>query len=165
MVAYGAERAYCNIPCMRLAVPYGIRFGAEGRIEVFPVAYIRLKATGGTMFAPGIFVIDSGATTSLLPASDAKILGLDIKKGEEVVVRGATGHTVVGYRKRVDMKIDGLTLNSVPVIFVEGDEIPRVLGREAVFNHFGILFDEARRRTGFFDSKKERKLLDSLFEG
>jgi len=149
---------------MRITLPYGIRYGVGGRIETVPVVHIRVQTSSrGRSSAPGIFVIDSGATTSLLPASDAKILGLDITRGERIVVRSATGHTGIGYRQHVDMIIENLTLYSVPAIFMEGDEIPRVLGREGVFTYFGIIFDEARRRSGFFDAKKERQLLDSLF--
>ncbi|MDP3771973.1 MAG: retropepsin-like aspartic protease [bacterium] len=147
---------------MTLVIPYGIRLaGDEGRVETVPVAYIRVRY--GAFEIPGIFVVDSGATTTLLPASDADELGISLKKGgERVAIQGATGHVLMGCRHRVDMVIDNFFLHAVPVIFARAKNIPRVLGREGVFSRFGILFDEARRRTALLDAHKERKAIDGL---
>jgi hypothetical protein len=66
-----------------------------------------------------------------------------------------------GYRHLVKIQLGETTLK-VPVIFVEKQAVPRVLGREGVFPLFGILFDEEKRRVMFFDGEKDRPLIDSL---
>jgi hypothetical protein len=68
----------------------------------------------------------------------------------------------MGYRHNVDLAIDGFVLHSVPVIFSLRKDTPRVLGREGIFSHFGILFDESRRKTVFLDVSTERRALDDL---
>lgn len=148
---------------MKFVIPYGIRFGADGRVEVVPVAHVRVRKSRGSLEVPGIFVIDSGATISLLPSTDADALGLNLKSGEKIIVHGVTGDKLIGYRHRVIMIIEGNEIKSVPVIFSEREDIPRVLGREGVFSLFGIVFDEAKRRIAFLETSAERKIIDAAF--
>lgn len=109
-----------------------------------------------------LFHIDSGATTSILYASDAEVLGIDLKTGRKMLVRGIFGDALIGYRHLITLQFNEQKIK-VPVIFVENVYVPRVLGREGVFSRFGILFDELKHRTAFLDTEKERKIIDSLF--
>ena len=147
---------------MKIIVPYGIRLSADGRIEVMPIVEARIKHVNKTASILGIFLIDSGATTTLLPSTDAQALDLVLESGVKVMVSGVTGHHLVGYRHDITLNIQSCLLDRIPVIFAKNQNVPRVLGREGIFSKFAILFDEARRRTAFLDAKKHRKDIDAL---
>lgn len=145
---------------MKLMLPYGIRLGHQGKFEVVPIVRVRIRSAKKKE-VPGIFVIDSGATTTFLPSTDAEALDLDLKSGDQILVRGVAGQ-LLGYRHELTLVIEDVVLRRVPVIIADHPEVPRILGRESIFSHFGIFFDEAKRRTLFLDNK-ERKTIDSLF--
>ena len=144
-----------------LVFPYGIRFQEDGRIEVFPMVEIDILGNGGAGIRAA-FHIDSGATTSALPASDGEALGFDVERGKEVRVRGILSDSTQGYIHDVVLRFEERKFR-VPVIFVRDERMPRILGREGVFSRFAILFDEAKRRTAFLEAKKERKAINALF--
>lgn len=145
----------------RFVFPYGIRFQENGRLEVFPAVEILVIGLRGRGIR-ALFHIDSGATTSILPVDDARILGFKTITGKKILVRGIFGESVEGYRRTLTIQFNNARVK-IPVIFVKHPSVPRILGREGVFSHFGILFDESKHRTGFLDSQKERTAIDSLF--
>lgn len=149
---------------MKRIVPYGVRIGAAGKIETVPVAHVLLHARNEAE-VPVIFILDSGATTSLLPSIDAEALGLDITSGQCIVVGGVTGEAMIGYQHYLEMTIEGFRIPIVPVIFAQRPDVPRVLGREGVFLHFGILFDEAKHLVGFLERRSERKTIERVLSG
>lgn len=142
--------------------PYGIRLGESGKVEVVPVIRIRVRSSRRKE-VPGIFVVDSGATTTLLPSTDAESLNLNLTSGSKVLVRGVVGQ-LLGYRHKVTLVIENAVLRNVPVIFAERPDVPRVLGRENIFPRFGIFFDEKKQRIALLDSKLERKSIDAVFD-
>lgn len=146
----------------RLVFPYGIRFQEDGQIGTFPAIEISILGLGKTGIR-ALFHIDSGATTSILPESDANVLGIDIKLGKKMLARGISGDSLIGYRHFIDIQLNQLKIK-IPVIFIESVLVPRILGREGVFSQFGILFDEFKHRTAFLDTEQERKIIDSLFD-
>ena len=146
----------------RCIVPYGIRFQEDGRLETFPVVELVLSGTRQKKMR-AIFHIDSGATISILPASDATWLGISLKQGKKMLVRGVIGEPSMGLYRLLTIEFNTLTFK-LPVIFVAHDSIPRILGREGVFEKFAIIFDEAKRRTAFWDTQKERLHIDRFFE-
>lgn len=147
---------------MRLTLPYGIRLGEAGKVEVVPIVYARIRSSEEKE-VPGIFVVDSGATTTLLPATDAESLGLALESGKKVLVQGVIGRSI-GYRHTVTLIIETATLRHVPVIFASSPGAPRVLGREGIFSRFGIFFDEAKRRVAFLDQRSERARINAVFD-
>ena len=147
---------------MKIVVPYGIRLSADGKIEVMPVVEARIKHSNGNKTILGIFLIDSGATTTLLPSTDAQAPGLIITSGVKVAVGGVTGHYLVGYRHEISLDIQGYLIDRVPVVFAKNHNVPRVLGREGIFSKFAVIFDEARKCTAFLDAHKEEKRIEAL---
>jgi hypothetical protein len=146
----------------RFIFSYGIRFQENGRVETFPALEIFLLGRRNR----GIRVllhIDSGATTSILPKSDAEVLGIDFKAGKKMLVRGVFGESLTGRRHLIRIQFNQLKIK-IPVIFVEDIFVPRILGREGIFPQFGILFDEFKKRTVFLPSDEERNVINSLFE-
>jgi len=145
--------------------PYGIKLKETGEAELFPAAKIELhRAKNETVTF--FFLIDSGATLSALPASDAQTLNIDLKKGKPITVTGiGTGHTR-GTVCSVQAKIGGRTIH-IPVAFLQNERAPRVLGREGVFTKFTIIFEETSRRTTFLTKNstkaaKIKKITDTL---
>lgn len=144
---------------MKFIFPYGVRFLEDGRIEAFPAADISVLGRRGSGIR-ALFHIDSGATTSVLPAQDAAVLGIQLVRGKRMLARGLGDALFPGYRHTIKFQF-GRSVIVAPVIFVEHDAIPRILGREGVFAKFGVLFDEARRRVGFLD-RRERKAIKQI---
>ena len=144
----------------RMVFPYGIRFQEDGRIDLFPAGEFFILGRGNRGIR-AIFHIDSGATTSILPASDARVLGIKAESGQKMLVRGFMGEPTVGYQHSIKIKSGTVTI-CIPIIFVEGATVPRILGREGVFVQFSILFDEARKRTALLDAYKEEKRSEAL---
>lgn len=156
------KRSDRGLPNMsRYSFPYGIRFREDTRVEVFPAVELAVHGKKGKGIA-AVFHIDSGATTSALPTIDADALGINLLEGKRTIVRGVSDKGLIGYRHTVTIAFRNTKLK-VPVIFAPLSSFPRILGREGVFDRFGIIFDEARQRTGFLDARKERKAIDSLF--
>lgn len=147
---------------MKFIFPYGARFLEDGRIETFPAADISVVGRHGRGIR-ALFHIDSGATTSVLPARDAQTLGVRLKAGKRMLARGLGDVVLPGYRHTIAFQFNQFTVRA-PAIFIEHDAVPRILGREGVFPRFGVLFDESRRRAGFFERSSERKVIDQIFD-
>lgn len=145
---------------MRFVCPYGVRFQEDERIEIFPAAEVSVLGRGASGLR-ATFHIDSGATVSILPASDAAVLGLRLSHGKRVIIRGIGDSLLSGYRHAVTFRLNGRSVR-VPAVFVEHVATPRILGREGIFTVFSILFDEARRRVGFLDGVEMRKQVDHI---
>lgn len=144
----------------RFVAPYGIRFQEDGCIDVFPA--IEVLVQGKKTGIRALFHIDSGATTSVLPIGDAEVLGVSLGSAKRVVIRGIAQNILIGMRSTISIELVGGTMR-VPVIFAAGEHIPRILGREGIFRRFGILFDESRRRTLFFNAQKKQRTINRLF--
>lgn len=140
--------------------PYGIRFQEDGKLDIFPAAEISILGERDHGVR-AMFLLDSGATTSILPIGDADALEIKINNNSKMFVRGFSGEEAVGYKHEVSLALDGTRLK-VPVIFVDA-AVPRVLGREGIFAKFSIIFDESARRTGFFNASREKKIINRLF--
>lgn len=145
----------------KLVFPYGIRFQEDGRIDIFPAVEADIVGLQGRGIR-ATFHLDSGATISILPESDRAVLGLAMSGGKEIAVRGIAGEPLTGRKSSIMIRLGGKKLR-IPVIFIENVPVPRILGREGIFSLFGIVFDEAKRRSAFLEASKERRKIDALF--
>ena len=67
------------------------------------------------------FMVDTGATVTAIPASDARRHGLDTSKGQVVILRTANG-TARGRHVKLDVvTVGGVTLYGVDAVVMEGD--------------------------------------------
>lgn len=111
-------------------------------------------------------IVDSGATISALPKSDAVYLGIQVTRGHPTVITAIGGHRLSGWRHEIHVRF-GEELVRLPVVILNSDEVPRVLGRAGIFERFTIMFEEKRQRTGFLaegrpETASVRKILDQL---
>lgn len=90
---------------------------------------------------------DSGAAVSVLTASDALRLGLELREGEPADLYGVSG-TLKAYVHYVDAKI-GEKQFKTAVAFSVSDETPRLLGRKDLFKYFVVSFRESKQKTYF----------------
>jgi aspartyl protease family protein len=67
------------------------------------------------------FMVDTGATVTAIPAADARRLGIDVAKGQLVLLRTANG-TARGRQVKLDVvSVGGVTLYGVDAVVMEGD--------------------------------------------
>lgn len=143
--------------------PYGITLREGGVLDTFPAAEISFFSRTDERFSL-FLLIDSGATISALPASDAPTLGMDKSEGIPMRIAGIDGKVMEGWRHEVKIGIGGILL-SIPFVFLENKETPRILGREGVFDRFYILFQEANRRTSVISNNtKESRAIDRVLD-
>ena len=110
-----------------------------------PTARIFLQSTKNEWYAFRVY-IDSGADMSLFTKTDAKLLGLNLYKGEYRPIIGIGKNLIPAYTHKIKMKIEETTLN-VHTSFADSDEVPRLLGRTDIFKHFKITFNEQNLET------------------
>ena len=110
-----------------------------------PTARILLQSTKNEWYAFRVY-IDSGADMSLFTKTDAKLLGLNLYKGEYRPIIGIGKNLIPAYTHKIKMKIEETTLN-VHTSFADSDEVPRLLGRTDIFKHFKITFNEQNLET------------------
>lgn len=138
--------------------PHGITLREGGRVDTFPAVEVSFEGKKGDWLSL-FLVIDSGAMISALPASDAEVFGVNIHTGSEMKIYGIGQESIIGWRHKAKVRLGGNEL-FLPVVFLDHYNGPRILGREAIFDKFLILFNESRQRTGFISegSKEERSI-------
>jgi hypothetical protein len=77
--------------------PYGIRLRADRHVEVFPAADVSIKGRGTRGLRVTVH-LDSGAAVSVLPADDARELGIPLAAGQRAFVQGVASELLQGYQ-------------------------------------------------------------------
>lgn len=114
----------------------------DAKKHFFPVIPIRFHFDTKTIDSTAL--IDSGATISVFRADVALNLGLVLENGEEIYLGGVGGH-IKGYIHKIKIEVSGKTF-LCPIVFSREYLVSfNLLGREAFFEHFKIIFDEKKR--------------------
>jgi hypothetical protein len=117
-----------------------------GQVIYRPVAKVYLLAAGGEWIAE-YFYVDSGADHTLLPYRMGKFLGLDRVASEVREIGGIGG--IIGARfSNVPMRIERHQFDCT-IAWAQIERVPFLLGREQVFEHFDITFQQRRKKTVF----------------
>lgn len=86
-------------------------------------------------------IVDSGATISIFGEETANSLGINIVSGKRTIL-GGVGGRIVGYIHSVKVRIAGKEF-LCPIVFSHEYLVSfNLLGREAVFRQFRIIFEE-----------------------
>ena len=85
-----------------------------------------------------------------MPKQDATAFGIDPEAGRAQAIVGIEGVAIKGWEHVVRVRL-GEELLDILLLFADSDRAPRLLGREGIFDRFTIVFEEAKRRTGFLD--------------
>lgn len=151
------------MPRNGVVFPYGITLREGGMLDTFPVAEVFFFSRETERLSL-FLLIDSGATISALPASDASILGVTAEEGAPMRIVGIDGKPIEGWRHEIEVEVAGKVLR-MPVVFLKNKETPRILGREGMFDQFTLIFQENKNRTGFLSSNTtEIKTLDTILD-
>ena len=111
----------------------------DARGLLFPVVPLRFHI--GKTRIDSSALIDSGATVSIFKDDVASNLGLEIEKGKEIYLGGVGGH-IKGYQHEVKIEVAGKKF-VCPIVFSREYTVSfNLLGREAVFKRFKIIFEE-----------------------
>src|SRR3989344_1319527 len=148
-----------------LVFPYGVVLQEAGAISVFPAAEVRIVSRNGELLS-FFFVIDSGATISVLPKSDAFILGVDADIGQPIKIAGIGDNLLRGWRHEIPVRLGRRSLR-LPVVFLDNISTPRILGRSGIFDCFTVIFEEYLRRSSLLvkNSKQSaavKNIIDSI---
>jgi len=116
----------------------------SGKVEkvVFrPVADIELESKDGEWIRCHPY-IDSGADVTLIPLSFGRLLGLELDKDkiEEIYGVGKQGIPVIFYED-IKVKIEKFVFG-IKIAWALIEEIPPLLGRIGIFDHFHVNFKQ-----------------------
>lgn len=146
-----------------LVFPYGITLREGGNIDIFPAAKVSFRSREGEWLSL-FLVIDSGATISALPKTDAPMLGVKVEEGIPATITGVGEEVIPGWRHELPARI-GREVISLPLVFLNSNSSSRVLGRAGIFGHFTVVFEEHQRRSGFLGIKtKESHSLEKILD-
>ena len=137
-----------------IVFPYGITLKKDGEISAVPVAevaFLNKEEEWLSLF----LIIDSGATISALPKSDSVVFGIEAEKGKLVIISGIGGERLRGWQHQIKGRLGGKLIH-FPVVFLDKDAAPRVLGRTGIFGKFILVFDEKFKGSGFFDNNNHQ---------
>ncbi len=105
----------------------------------FPIIDLSLKYKDARTYTSAL--IDSGATISIFREEVADELNLDIAKGKKMYLQGIGGR-IEGFIHELTFAI-GQTKLVAPIVFsYEYSVSVNLLGRQGIFKHFKIIFEE-----------------------
>lgn len=111
-----------------------------------PVVKFEIKTKLG--WIPILAYIDSGADVTLLPMSFVKALKIKIVEEEIKEIRGIGEGKISVIIKEVEMKLcNKIIKTKVTIDLIE--DVPYLLGREDIFDHFEICFKQKNKTTCF----------------
>lgn len=89
-------------------------------------------------------LVDSGATISIFGEETATSLGIEVETGKRITL-GGVGGRIVGYIHKLKIRIAGKEF-LCPIVF-SGEYLVsfNLLGREAFFPKFQIIFEEKKK--------------------
>jgi predicted aspartyl protease len=107
-----------------------------------PCLTVTLSNSGNTVTVTGL--VDSGCTVTLVEASLAIALGIDLSICPKTKV-GGVGGKVDGWMSEIDFIVEGFAKAfSSPVIFVENLPVSTLLGQLNFFEAFNIHFQKSK---------------------
>ncbi len=140
--------------------PYGITLDEYGTVNIFPAARV-LFQSGDSEWISLFLVVDSGAKISALPKSDAASLGIIPEEGAPISIKGVGVNMIDGWQHEVVVRLGDAELH-LPIVFLDQQSSPRVLGREGVFDRFTVIFEEMKQRSGFLQGRESQSVSRAL---
>lgn len=117
--------------------PYKVDVSGNG----FPVVPLSLDV--GTKKREFFALVDSGATVSIFRSEVAESLGINIEKGKAIYL-GRVGGRIKGYLHKIKIEVAGKKF-FCPIVFSHEYTVSfNLLGREAFFRQFKIIFEEKK---------------------
>lgn len=127
--------------------PYIAERTRSGLLRFRPFALVHLQGADGCWY-PFPFYVDAGADVTLLREGDCRLLGYELEAGKLQFMGGVCTGLIRTFVHQISLRLGTETL-PCSVAFAEKVDVPRLLGREGVFDHFKVCYDDARRMTDF----------------
>ena len=131
---------------MKSKYPYGIKVSSSFGDILTATFWLDVESQVGKI--PFLFLFDTGADVTSLPASAAEKLGIDLDKCPKLPMSGYEGSTVLVYRSQISIAFNKKAF-VIPCVFNPNEEVPILLGRAGVFNRFYIILDGKRKQVDF----------------
>lgn len=146
--------------------PYGITLREGGMVDTFPAVEISFLSKNGERLSL-ILLIDSGAVVSALPKTDALVLGIDLQQGVPTPISGVGGEMIAGWKHEISVRIGRRNSFMLPIVFLDNELSPRILGRAGVFDRFTVIFEESQHRSCMLwnnteESRSVKNILDEI---
>lgn len=127
--------------------PYRKYKDPDGNYIQLPVVSVRVTCNKVSLPLWGL--VDSGADVTLLNASFAWLLNVEVKKGKRIPLVGVMeGPEFAAYLHQVNIAIKGIGSADTLVAFTDSEKYPDlvILGRRGFFEHFIITFEEHEKQ-------------------
>ncbi len=111
-----------------------------------PVASVSVRSLRGSWF-PAVMYVDSGADLTLVPRDFGLLLGMDLSKHVGTIT-GVTGNLLRVSLQQTKFKIGG-TVAKAKFAVASRNDVPYLLGRQGLFRHFKIIFQEYKALVRF----------------
>lgn len=112
-----------------------------------PVAKIYLQAKNKKWRSFTLYA-DAGADITLLPQSACRGLGYKLKAGKPGFVGGITKDKIKVYVHNLNTKLGDETFKT-RIAFAQKENIPPLLGRTDIFDHFKVCYNNKQKETVF----------------
>lgn len=126
--------------------------GTTDSIVYRPVADVEFKSKNNEWIELNPY-IDSGADVTLFPLSFGRLLGLTIDGEEIKELKGVGGSTIAVVFKVIPIRIDEREFK-VKVAWCLKEEVPALLGRKDIFDHFHVQFKQDEKVIEFKETEK-----------
>jgi len=127
--------------------PYLEHRARDGTGIFRPWVRIHLLSQDGPWKLFGLYA-DAGADFTLLRQGDCEALGYDLKAGEPRFMGGVCSGLTRVFIHELPLRL-GTEVIPCPVAFAEKAAVPRLLGRQGVFQRFKVCYDDVGRVTEF----------------
>jgi len=104
-----------------------------------PMASVSFQSKNNK-WVPVRMIVDSGADYTLLPRYVAKRLQIDLEKDcQHITTHGVGGESSVYFLPKIRVRL-GKWERNIPLGFLDGDDVPPLLGRHLFMETFETLF-------------------------
>lgn len=112
-----------------------------------PIAQVFFFSQQKNLWYEVWMIVDTGADYTLLPKYFSRRLGIDLKKDCQIFrTAGIGGEEKVYFLKGISVKL-GEWQRSIPIGFLDRDEIPPLMGRHLFLETFEALFSSNHTTT------------------
>lgn len=123
----------------------------DDELRLLPLVPIR--AHNGAVSIQFDVLVDSGAEHNILSVEVAEHLGVPLETADHVIVVGAGGHELDGFKSTLDLQL-GRHRWRAPVIFSDAGRRRGILGQIGFFAFFSVTFRYERRE---IDIRRNRR--------
>lgn len=108
----------------------------------FQRPYLIVRLISGERHQDVVSLVDSGADLCLFHSDIARMLGIDIEAGTQLVFQGISGVQETAYLHRINLVVRGLNAISLEVGFTNSMAVGTgLLGQRGFFEQFQISFN------------------------